>query len=322
MRTWWQMPFPTYWGRREAQQEVEESWCKRISCNVEGVYTIGLCISRFLSEKVYPTWTWKIGIETHRQILWGYPIKKNRERKGPSRGIIQKCALHERSPSAPKFEEISHEETLFQERCARKAAWVLAKNVYKLKNSDKTTFYTAVEKGMPAPTSKRPEEGEFVVDSGASTHMMSEKELSSEEMGTVKRSYSGVDCWWRSAHSRGGTSVRSWLELVRNRATTRGNAISPIARQALRKPRILQWVVQWSKATMGRVIFARQTISYLLLFQGSPPILEAVRPPHRNHRNRWEKKQPSLWKQSCIEVIFSSSHQETGAGIPENPKPK
>ena len=76
MRTWWQMPFPTYWGRREAQQEVEESWCKRISCNVEGVYTIGLCISRFLSEKVYPTWTWKIGIETHRQILWGHPIKK------------------------------------------------------------------------------------------------------------------------------------------------------------------------------------------------------------------------------------------------------
>ena len=32
---------------------------------------------------------------------------KIRERKGPSRGIVQKCAPHERSPCAPKFEERS-----------------------------------------------------------------------------------------------------------------------------------------------------------------------------------------------------------------------
>ena len=42
---------------------------------------------------------------------------------------------------------------------------------------------------MSAPVaSKRPEEKEFVVDSGASMHIMSKKELSSEEMGTGKRS--------------------------------------------------------------------------------------------------------------------------------------
>ena len=106
---------------------------------------------------------------------------KIRERKVPSRGIIQKCAPHERSPCAPKFEKISHEETLIQERCARKAAWDLAKNIHKLKNSDKTMFYVRGEvKAMPAPTSKKPE------DSGASMHMMSKKELSSEEMGTGK----------------------------------------------------------------------------------------------------------------------------------------
>ena len=34
------------------------------------------------------------------------------ERKGPSRGIIQKYALHERSLCAPKFVERSHEENL------------------------------------------------------------------------------------------------------------------------------------------------------------------------------------------------------------------
>ena len=59
---------------------------------------------------------------------------KIRARKGPSRGLIQKCAPHERSPCAPKFED---REILPQERCAREAAWDLAENIYKLKNSDK-----------------------------------------------------------------------------------------------------------------------------------------------------------------------------------------
>ena len=41
---------------------------------------------------------------------------------------------------------------------------------------------------MLAPTSKRPEERDIVVDPGASLLMVSKKESSSEEMGTVKRS--------------------------------------------------------------------------------------------------------------------------------------
>ena len=68
-------------------------------------------------------------------------------------------------------------------RCARKAVWDLARHIYKLKNSDKTSFYTCLEaRRKPAPTSIRPEEREFVVDSGASMLMLSKKEL------TVKRS--------------------------------------------------------------------------------------------------------------------------------------
>ena len=54
---------------------------------------------------------------------------KIRERKGPSKAIIQKCEPHERSPCAPKFEEKSYEETLTHEQCARKAAWDLAKKL-------------------------------------------------------------------------------------------------------------------------------------------------------------------------------------------------
>ena len=79
---------------------------------------------------------------------------------------------------------------MHQEGCARKAAWDLAKNIYKLKNSDRAAFYIPGEaEVMSTPiASKRPAEREFVVDSGASMHMMSRKELSSEEMGTAKRS--------------------------------------------------------------------------------------------------------------------------------------
>ena len=44
-----------------------------------------------------------------------------------------------------KIEDRSHEETLNQERCARQAAWDLARNIYKLKNSDRTTFCTPIE---------------------------------------------------------------------------------------------------------------------------------------------------------------------------------
>ena len=112
---------------------------------------------------------------------------KIRERKGPSRGFIHKCEPHERNLCAPKFEERSQEETLHQERCARRAAWDLAKSVYKLKNTGKATFYSPVEaRAMPARTSKLPEDREFVVDSGASMHMLCKKDLSSAEMDTLQ----------------------------------------------------------------------------------------------------------------------------------------
>ena len=66
----------------------------------------------------------------------------------------------------------------------------LGENIYKLKNPHKATFYVPGEvEGMLTPiASKRPEEREFAVDSGTSKHMMSKKELSSEESWRVTRS--------------------------------------------------------------------------------------------------------------------------------------
>ena len=68
-----------------------------------------------------------------------------RERKGPSRGVIQKGEPHERNPCAPNFEERTLEETSRQEDCARKAAWDLARKIFKLKADDKATVNSSVE---------------------------------------------------------------------------------------------------------------------------------------------------------------------------------
>ena len=66
------------------------------------------------------------------------------------------------------------------------------------KNEDKETFYSPTEAWvMPAPSSTNPEEREFVIDSGASMHMLSNKDLSSGELETLRRSRNALhlfDC--------------------------------------------------------------------------------------------------------------------------------
>ena len=49
--------------------------------------------------------------------------------QNPSLGMICPSDPHQRNPNAPKFEDRSQEETEWQERCARGAAWRLAKSV-------------------------------------------------------------------------------------------------------------------------------------------------------------------------------------------------
>ena len=182
------MPFSTCWGGGEAQQKIKEGWCERISCFIEGVL---LCVLRFLSENIYSQEWRKIGIKTRRHSLHGHVAPKIiRERKGPSRRVIEKCEPHERSPCAPRFEERSHEEPSKQESWAHKAAWDLATNIHKFKNKNRASFCRPVEiRGIPAPISKSPEEREFVVDSGASMHMLSRKRF---ELRRTGRSYSKV----------------------------------------------------------------------------------------------------------------------------------
>ena len=90
-----------------------------------------------------------------------------------------------------KFEDRSHEETERQQRCARSKAWDLSKNIYKLKENDKATFYLPAEEWvLPAASKKELEERESVVDSGASMHMVSKRDLNSAELETTRISRS------------------------------------------------------------------------------------------------------------------------------------
>ena len=94
------------------------------------------------------------------------------------------------APTLQNFEDRSQEETEWQEQGAGEAAVKLAKNVLKLKEHQRATFFSPSEKkSLPASVLK-PEEQEFVVDSGATMHMISKKDLSDSEMNTLTKSCS------------------------------------------------------------------------------------------------------------------------------------
>ena len=109
--------------------------------------------------------------------------------QNPSLGMICPGDPHQRNPNATKFEDRSQEETEWQD--AREAAWRLAKNILKLKEKQKIAFFSPSENWcLPAPSTNKPEEREFVVDSGASMHTISKKDLNSTELETVTTSKS------------------------------------------------------------------------------------------------------------------------------------
>ena len=94
--------------------------------------------------------------------------------------------------AAPTLQNLrrSQEETEWQELGAREAAWKLAKFVLKLKEHERATFFSPSENRCLPASNLKPEEREFVVDSGASMHMISKKDLSDAEMDTLTKSCS------------------------------------------------------------------------------------------------------------------------------------
>ena len=88
--------------------------------------------------------------------------------QNPSLGYICPGEPHERSPNAPKFEDLSQDETEWQEQGAREAAWKLAKNVFTFNERDRATFFSLSKNRCFLASILNLEEREFVVDSGAS----------------------------------------------------------------------------------------------------------------------------------------------------------
>ena len=75
-------------------------------------------------------------------------------------------------------------------RCPRSSVEADLKSALNFKEQERATFFSPSEnRCLPASTLK-PEEREFVVDSGASMHMISRKDLSDAEMCTLTKSCS------------------------------------------------------------------------------------------------------------------------------------
>ena len=151
---------------------------------------------------------------------------KIRERKGSSRGILQKCEPQEHSPCASKFEERSHEETLHQEGCARRVARNLSKSLEAQECGPSYAEYsywsndnagTHFEKTGRARIRCR----FWSINAHAEQEMF--KLRWTGYFAKIQHPYCGIDCQWRSAHPRGGTSVRSWSKSIRDSAITRRN---------------------------------------------------------------------------------------------------
>ena len=75
-------------------------------------------------------------------------------------------------------------------RCPRSSVEAGQKCVKKLKEHEGATFFSPSENRCLPASTLRPEEREFVVDSGASMHMISKKDLNSSEMDTFTKSCS------------------------------------------------------------------------------------------------------------------------------------
>ena len=140
----------------------------------ENYTTIGMRISRYVAAEVFIDFAKTIRcVKFTKAVVCHADIRD----KNPSLGYICPGDPHQRNTNAPKFEDRSQEETEWQERRAREAAWRLAQIFSKkMKEKHKTAFFSHSESWcLPAPSTLKPEEREFVVDSGASLHMISKR---------------------------------------------------------------------------------------------------------------------------------------------------
>ena len=118
---------------------------------------------------------------------------KKRERK-PTLGLIQRTHPLERSFS--RLEMLEKNPTRYSGKRAMGSQRSLGRNVYKMTgdlNQKRAEFSSPSEFWcLPAPFSIEPTEREFVVDSGASMHLLSRKDMNAADTVRVYRNHTKV----------------------------------------------------------------------------------------------------------------------------------
>ena len=171
------MPFSTWWGRRKPNKKSKKGWCARISCDIEGVYTIGLCISRFLSEKdlfYVNLENWDRNTPSNSPKAPGTKSKFGKERV--HREVLSKSVRLMSVVLARRNSRTDHMRKLCTKKDApAKQRGIWRKTFTSSRIRDKATFKIPGEAKVmstPITSKKKTEEREFVVDSGASIHMI------------------------------------------------------------------------------------------------------------------------------------------------------
>ena len=141
----------------------EKGWWQKCSGHIERCTAVGLRISGYGAAgicSILRKYT-KVLVSTRRARFTKAALRQTniREKKGPSLGTNQVKVPRQRRPYALKFEDRSQEEIERQERCARGDAWKLAKNICKLKETEKATFYSPSDEWvLPAASTTKPEQ--------------------------------------------------------------------------------------------------------------------------------------------------------------------
>ena len=121
-------------------------------------------------------------------------------------------------------------------RCPRSSVEA-GQTCVKIKKHERATFFSPSENRCLPASSLKPEERDFVVDSGASMHTISKKDLNSAEMDTLTKSCSPTTVITANGEvqtTHEEATVCQRIGYILDNEGPRGYAISFIARKALR----------------------------------------------------------------------------------------
>ena len=176
-----------------------------------------------------------------------------RENKGPSLNKIQVKILHQYSPYALKLKDRSQEEIERQERCARGEEWRLAKNIFKLKEKDKATFFSSTNEWcLPAPSVIKTG-GKRICCRFRREHAHVEQERPELcRIGNRKglqKFDDGCYSQRRSAYKRRSDRVCQRIGFIRDSKASRWYTACSLTRKTLPRWRIFLRVDHWPEAT-------------------------------------------------------------------------